>query len=65
MIDNIKTAGLLIAILTIGMLAIHGVIWVGVRTFGLMLHHPLEALIVSTTATVLLFLLPLRNKVAK
>ena len=65
MIDNIKTAGLLIAILTVGVLAIHGLIWVGVRSLGLMFNHPLEALVVSLIGTILLFVLPSRSKVGQ
>lgn len=52
-------------LVVIGVVAINALIWLGVRTFGLMLDHPLEAFLVALFATILLFILPPGKKVGQ
>ena len=63
--NRYKTVYITIAValmLVLCIMLLHGVIWLGVKTLGLMLHHPLEAFLVALFATILLFILPIQNK---
>lgn len=47
---------LALLVLTLSILAIHGIIWIGVNSLGLMLNYPLEAFVVSLFLTILMFI---------
>jgi hypothetical protein len=50
------TTVLTLLVLTLGVLAMHGIIWIGVRGFGLMLNYPLEAFAMTSVLTLLMFI---------
>ena len=47
---------LTLLVLTIGIAAIHGIIWIGVKGLGLMLNYPLEAFAMTSVLTILMLL---------
>ena len=47
---------LTLLVLSIGIAAIHGIIWIGVRGLGLMLNYPLEAFALTSVLTLLMFI---------
>ena len=47
---------LTLLVLSLGVLAIHGIIWIGVRGLGLMLNYPLEAFALTSVLTILMLL---------
>lgn len=47
---------LALLVLTLSILAIHGIIWIGVNTLGFMLNYPLEAFAMTSVLTLLMFI---------
>ena len=60
-LDNIKTIGAILLILTMGVGVIHVLINIGVAVLGYVFNYPLQGFLIALAMTTLLFLLPDRK----